>query len=117
MITDNTVYAVIDHSARDFIPLAGDMVCARTAFLNLIMREYIISRLKPVFANKGVVELAAADLERLYDFYLKYLWAVREENGYSLIRDDDGKVAAILGPNGLEVPGETEVCFTVEKYE
>ena len=104
--SNKLLYEIIDYSVKDFIPAVGNIEKARTIFLNILMRQHVISRLRRIFATGDIIKLALrTDSERLYDFYIKCLKAAHQENEYKFHRREDGKVIAITGPNGLEIPG------------
>ena len=115
------VYEVLDFTARHFQDdCEGNIYFARAALLNVMMRQFIFSQLLGAFGDEEIVDTIFQSTESAYAYYIKYLKAVRGEDGYRLCYTTEGKVAAVYGPNGVVIPGEkviVEPAAEVEQIE
>ena len=103
---------VIDCIAAEAIPVK-DTRSAREAFLTVLLKEHIVKHLMATFGNTDMLQLALVDSNGLFNFFIGYLKAQRETDGYSLAMDKKNKVMGIRKDGTWIFPGETN--FIVKK--
>jgi hypothetical protein len=115
VLANPVVYKVVDFTAEQYLSACdGKMGLARALLLNILIRPHIFRELLYAFGDEKIVRLAMRTLETSYDFYVKYLKAIRGEEGYELCYGEDGKALAIRCDEGWVVPGRLEIVSDFE---